>query len=98
MRRRDALALALVLSLVEGWAAAQPIEAADAQPRGASVHCYSVWRYPHPQRCGFRAPRPRPIVARSAAPVLRVEPSPGRFDLPMIDPDPATTALRELLQ
>jgi hypothetical protein len=62
------------------------------------AHCFSVWRYHVPQRCGFRAPQPRRIVASPTPPALRMEPSPGAFDLPMIDPDPATTALRERLE
>jgi hypothetical protein len=62
-------------------------------------HCYSIWKYPRAQRCGGnnRPPVVR-IAKRETVPVL-LPPTPGpSFDLPLPDPDPATTALRERLQ
>ena len=91
----DAVALALALAL--------------ATSGSASAHCFAVWRYPRAQRCGITRPPVARIAQRAAAPVLRVlEPSPGpsfgatvdsakSFDLPMIDADPAKTALRAQL-
>jgi hypothetical protein len=64
----------------------------------AQAHCFSVWRYPFPQACGDRAPQPRRTFARTPAPVLGVEPSPGPVDIPLTDPDPAMMGLRELLR
>jgi hypothetical protein len=64
----------------------------------AQAHCYSIWRYPQAQRCGGnnRPPVVR-IAKRETVPALPPSPGPS-FDLPLTDPDPATTALRERLQ
>jgi hypothetical protein len=83
------LALALAFSL------AFPIES------GAAAHCFSVWRYPQAQRCGTNRPPVvriplRRMASMKAVPVL--PPLPGPPDIPLPDPDPATTALRALLR
>ena len=67
----------------------------------AQAHCYSVWKFPHAQRCGGsnRPPVVRGIAKRMTAPVVSPSGAPGpSFDIPLPDPDPATTALRERLQ
>ena len=69
-------------------------------PTSASAHCFSVWKYPHAQRCGGsnRPPVVMSIAKRMTVPVA-APPTPGpSFDIPLPDPDPLTTALRERLQ
>lgn len=68
----------------------------------AQAHCYSIWKYPNAQRCGTST-TPRlllgGIAKRAAVPVGRTQPPPGpSFDIPLPDPDPATTALRAQLK
>jgi hypothetical protein len=66
----------------------------------AQAHCYSVWKYPHAQRCGGsnRPPVVMSIAKRMTVPVAAL-PTPGpSFDIPLPDPDPLTTVLRERLQ
>jgi hypothetical protein len=66
-------------------------------PSSASAHCFSIWRYPEPQRCGGNN-RP-PVVSIAKRETVPAKPAPGpSFDILLPDPDPATTALRERLQ
>ena len=66
----------------------------------AQAHCYSVWKFPHAQRCGGsnRPPVVSGIAKRMTAPVVSPSKPEPSFDIPLPDPDPATTALRERLQ
>jgi hypothetical protein len=71
---------------------------AVASPASAQ-HCYSIWKFHEPQRCGGnnRPPVVR-IAKRETVPVL-YPPTPGpSFDLPLPDADPAMTVLKERLQ
>jgi hypothetical protein len=71
---------------------------AAPSPTWASSRCFSIWKYPEPQRCGITRPPVVRIAKRETVPV-QLPPMPGpSFDLPLPDPDPATTALRERLQ
>jgi hypothetical protein len=67
----------------------------------AQAHCFSIWNYPHAQRCGGsnRPPVVMSIAKRETVPAQHPPPSSGpSFDLPLPDADPAMTALRERLQ
>jgi hypothetical protein len=64
----------------------------------AEAHCFSIWHFKEPQRCGITRPPVVRVAKREAVPV-QLPPKPGpSFDIPLPDPDPATTALRERLQ
>lgn len=65
----------------------------------AQAHCYSIWKYSKPQRCGtINRPPVERTVQRETVPA-QLPPTPGpSFDLPLPDPDPATTALKAQLQ
>jgi hypothetical protein len=68
----------------------------------ADAHCFSIWKYPNAQRCGATT-TPRllsgGIAKRAAVPVAHTQTLPGpSFDIPLPDPDPATTALKAQLQ
>jgi hypothetical protein len=75
-------------------------------PSAASAHCFTIWHFKEPQRCGGGNNRP-PVVRsinrvvsiakRAAAPVIPARPEPS-FDIPLPDADPATTALRAQLK
>jgi hypothetical protein len=67
----------------------------------AQAHCFSIWKYPHAQRCGGsnRPPVASSIAKRMTVPAGRTQPPPEpSFDIPLPDPDPLTTALRMQLQ
>jgi hypothetical protein len=68
----------------------------------ADAHCFSIWKYPNAQRCGATTiPRllSGGIAKRAAVPVAHPQSPPGpSFDIPLPDPDPATTALKAQLQ
>lgn len=68
-------------------------------PSSASAHCFSIWKFHEAQRCETNRPPVVRIAQRATVPAGRPKPPPGpSFDLPLTDPDPATTALRERLQ
>jgi hypothetical protein len=68
-------------------------------PTSASAHCFSVWKYPEPQRCGGNNRPPVVSIAKRETVPVVLPPLPGpSFDILLPDPDPATTALRERLQ
>ena len=67
---------------------------AMAQP--AQSHCYSVWRFPTPQRCGYAHVAPIRMAAfspRSAVPVPPVPSPPLDFLLPALTDITWNTAL-----
>ena len=65
----------------------------------AQARCYSIWKYPHAQRCGGNSPPVVRIAKRMTVPAAQPPSQPGpSFDLPLPDPDPATTALKAQLQ
>ena len=65
----------------------------------ADAHCFSIWKFHQPQRCGtINRPPVERTVQRETVPA-QLPPTPGpSFDLPLPDPDPATTALKAQLQ
>jgi hypothetical protein len=71
---------------------------AVASPASAQ-HCYSIWKFHEPQRCGGNNRPPVVRIAKRETVPAQLPPMPGpSFDIPLPDPDPATTALRERLQ
>ena len=66
----------------------------------APCHIYSIWHYPHAQRCGGNNRPPVVRVAkRMTVPAMAPPQEPGpSFDLPLPDPDPAMTALKAQLK
>ena len=66
----------------------------------AQAHCYSVWKYPHAQRCGGNSPPVvRGIAKRMTVPATAPPQAPGpSFDIPLTDPDPLTMALKAQLK
>ena len=65
----------------------------------ADAKCFSIWHYPHAQRCGGNSPPVVRIAKRMTVPAAQPPSQPGpSFDLPLPDPDPATTALKVQLQ
>jgi hypothetical protein len=69
-------------------------------PTSASAHCYSIWHFKNAQRCGGSNQSPVVRIAkRMTVPAIAPPQAPGpSFDLPLPDPDPLTTVLRERLQ
>jgi hypothetical protein len=69
-------------------------------PTSASAHCYSIWKYPHAQRCGgTTGPPVVGIAKRMTVPAQAPPQAPGpSFDIPLTDPDPAMMALKAQLQ
>jgi hypothetical protein len=68
-------------------------------PSSASAHCYSIWKFHEAQRCGGNNRPPVVSIAKRETVPAQLPPTPGpSFDIPLPDPDPATTALRERLQ
>jgi|HubBroStandDraft_6_1064221.scaffolds.fasta_scaffold43001_9 hypothetical protein len=62
-------------------------------------HCYSIWHFHEAQRCGGNNRPPVVSIAKREPVPAQLPPMPGpSFDIPLPDPDPATTALRERLQ
>ena len=66
----------------------------------ADAHCFSVWHYKNAQRCGGNNQPPVVSIAkRATVPAVAPPHAPGpSFDIPLPDPDPATTALKAQLQ
>jgi hypothetical protein len=66
----------------------------------ADAHCFSIWHFHERQRCGGNNRPPVVSIAkRETVPAGTKLAAPGpSFDIPLPDPDPATTALRERLQ
>jgi hypothetical protein len=68
-------------------------------PSTASAHCYSIWKFHEPQRCGGNNRPPVVRIAKRETVPAVLPPMPGpSFDLPLPDADPATTALKAQLQ
>ena len=61
----------------------------------AQARCYSIWKFHQPQRCGtINRPPVERTVQRATVPAMAPPQAPGpSFDIPLPDPDPATTAL-----
>jgi hypothetical protein len=66
----------------------------------ADARCFSIWHYKEPQRCGtINRPPVERTVQRATVPAMAPPQAPGpSFDIPLPDPDPATTALKAQLQ
>jgi hypothetical protein len=65
----------------------------------ADAHCFSVWHFKQAQRCGGNNRPPVVSIAKRETVPAQLPPMPGpSFDLPLPDPDPATTALKAQLQ
>jgi hypothetical protein len=65
----------------------------------ADAKCFSIWHYKNAQRCGGNSPPVVSIAKRATVPVMAPPQAPGpSFDIPLPDPDPATTALKAQMQ
>lgn len=66
----------------------------------APCHIYSIWHFKNAQRCGGNNRPPVVSIAkRATVPAMAPPQAPGpSFDIPLPDPDPATTALKAQLQ
>ena len=54
-----------------------------------SAHCYRVWHFSQPQRCGFiaaHAPLPRPHWPAPPVPAAKLEEPPPDIPLPLLEP------------
>jgi hypothetical protein len=68
-------------------------------PTCASAHCFSIWHFHEPQRCGGNNRPPVVSIAKRETVPAQLPPMPGpSFDIPLPDPDPLTTALKAQLQ
>jgi hypothetical protein len=71
---------------------------AAPSPTWAS-HCFSIWKYPHAQRCGGNNQPPVVRIAkRMTVPAMAPPQAPGpSFDIPLSYPDPAMILVRQQL-
>ena len=89
------------MKFLSGLSLAAFLIPAALSPTWASPHCFSVWKYPHAQRCGGnnRPPVVSSIAKRMTVPATAPPQAPGpSFDIPLTDPDPLTMALKAQLK